>query len=77
MGWNNKGAYYKRALSLLEGPIGGKIEDFTNNAGYTFRMNMQTGEFGIMRPNGVVETFYRRLKDPAAYWAEQVAKYGK
>lgn len=70
-------AYYKRSLSLFEGPAGRGIEGFTNSAGYTFRMNMRTGEFGIMRPNGVVETFFRRLKDPAAYWTEQVAKYGK
>jgi hypothetical protein len=38
-------------------------------------MNMKTGEFGVMRPNGVVETFYRRTKDLTAYWTEQVSKY--
>ncbi|WP_223302301.1 RHS repeat-associated core domain-containing protein [Flavobacterium branchiophilum] len=72
-----KVAYYKRALSLLNGPVGGNVQGFTNSAGYTFRMNMRTGEFGVMRPNGVVETFYRRLSDPAKYWAEQVAKWNK
>jgi RHS repeat-associated protein len=70
-------AYYKRALALLDGPVGGNIKGFTNSLGYTFRINMRTGEFGIMRPDGVVETFFRRLKDPAAYWAEQIAKHGK
>jgi hypothetical protein len=72
-----KDAYYKRALSLLDGPVGGNVQGFTNSAGYTFKMNMRTGEFGVMRPNGVVETFYRRLSDPAKYWAEQVAKWNK
>jgi hypothetical protein len=72
-----KNAYYKRALSLLDGSVCGNIQGFTNTAGYTFRMNMRTGEFGVMRPNGVVETFYRRLNDPAKYWAEQVAKWDK
>lgn len=72
-----KNAYYKRALSLLDGSVGGNIQGFTNTAGYTFRINMRTGEFGVMRPNGVVETFYRRLNDPAKYWAEQVAKWNK
>jgi RHS repeat-associated protein len=72
-----KEAYYKRALSLLEGPTGGNIQGFTNSAGYTFRMNMSTGEFGVMRPNGIIETFYRRLDNPAEYWAAQIIKYNK
>ncbi len=70
-------SYYKRALSLLDGPVGGDVQGFTNSTGYTFRMNMSTGEFGVMRPNGVVETFYRRLNDASKYWAEQVAKWNK
>ncbi|WP_338870939.1 RHS repeat-associated core domain-containing protein [Spirosoma sp. SC4-14] len=73
----SKEAFYKRALSLLDGPTGGNIQGFTNTAGYTFRINMRTGEFGVMRPNSVVETFYRRLNEPAKYWAEQVAKWNK
>jgi hypothetical protein len=72
-----KDAYYKRALSLLDGPVGGDVQGFTNTAGYTFRMNMRTGEFGMMRPNGVVESFYRRLADPAKYWSKQVTEYNK
>jgi len=39
-------------------------------------MNMRTAEFGVMRPNGVIETFYRRLSNPTGYWAEQIKKYG-
>jgi hypothetical protein len=70
-------SYYKRALSFLNGTVGGDIQGFTNSTGYTFRMNMRTGEFGVMRPNGVVETFYRRLNDASKYWAEQVAKWNK
>lgn len=29
-----KDAYYKRALSLLDGPVGGNVQGFTNSAGY-------------------------------------------
>ena len=72
-----KDAYYKRALSLLESPVEGSVQGFTNSLGYTFRMNMKTGEFGIMRPDGVIESFYRRLKDPVKYWESQIAKWNK
>lgn len=50
---------------------------FTNSSGYTFRMNQRTGEFGIMRPNGVIETYYRRINSPLEYWQTQIIKYGK
>ncbi|MHA7877661.1 MAG: hypothetical protein ACX93T_01905 [Bacteroidota bacterium] len=70
-----KEAYYKRALSLLESRTGGNIVGFTNKKGVTFRMNMKTGEFGVMRPNNIVETFYRRTKDLEVYWAKQVGKW--
>jgi len=72
-----KEAYYKRAITLMESSVSGDILGFTNSAGYTFRMNIKTAEFGIMRPDGMIETFYRRLNNSSAYWAEQVAKYGK
>jgi hypothetical protein len=73
----SKEMYYKRAIQLMEEPIEGNIVGFTNKAGYTFKMNLRTGEFGVMRPNGVIETFFRRLKDAEGYWKEQIIKYGK
>lgn len=72
-----KQAYYKRALSLMNKEVGGEISGFSNSAGFQFRMNMKTREVGIMNSKGEVVTFFRRLSDPAKYWSEQVAKYGK
>ena len=70
-------AYYNRAINLMESKVGNEIMGFTNSSGYTFRMNQRTGEFGIMRPNGVIETYYRRINSPIEYWQTQIIKYGK
>jgi hypothetical protein len=69
--------YYNRAISLANSKIGGNILGFTSKGGWTFRMNIETGEFLTINPAGEITTFYRRLIDPAKYWAEQIEKYGK
>ncbi|MDM1407276.1 hypothetical protein [Myroides sp. DF42-4-2] len=71
-----KDAYYKRSLSLFDKPMNNNIKGFTNSSGYSFRMNLRTGEFGVMRPNGVIETFFRRTIEPEQYWLNQIAKWG-
>jgi len=77
--WTSAGidAFYKRAISLADTKIGGNILGFTSKEGWVFRMNSRTGEFLTMKPNGEIATFFRRLSDPAKYWAEQVGEYGK
>jgi len=52
------------------------IKGFTNSSGYSFRMNLRTGEFGVMRPNGVIEPFFRRTIEPEQYWLNQIVKWG-
>jgi len=76
--WTSTGieAYYKRAISLADNKVGGNVLGFTSKEGWVFRMNSRTGEFLTVRPDGTIATFFRRVSDPAKYWAEQMRKYG-
>jgi hypothetical protein len=64
-------------LDLANSSIGSDILGFTSRDGWMFRMNAKTSEFLTMKPNGEIETFFRRLSDSSKYWAEQIAKYGQ
>jgi pyocin large subunit-like protein len=71
-----KEAYRKRAISILNSPIGGDIMGFTDKEGYRFRYNKKTNEFATGKPDGTVETLFRP-SNGLSYYEDQVKKYGQ
>ncbi|WP_232035683.1 hypothetical protein [Methylomusa anaerophila] len=67
--------YVQKARDLLNSKVGGEVQGFTNNLGWTFRYNATTNEFAIGSPQGTISTMMRPTNG-IQYWLEQVEKYG-
>jgi filamentous hemagglutinin len=67
--------YVQKARDLLNSKVGGEVQGFTNNLGWTFRYNATTNEFAIGSPQGTISTMMRPTNG-MQYWLEQVEKYG-
>jgi filamentous hemagglutinin len=57
--------YEQRAADFLTGPRGTGVLEKVRPNGDVVRYNATTEEFGVVRPNGTIRTYYK--PDPAAH----------
>ncbi len=66
---------YRKAAVEFMSSNGRGIASFTSKSGYYFKMNMETGQFGVADPSGRVTTFFTRTTNIHGYWLDQINKY--
>lgn len=56
---------------------GGNIIEFKSPEGYIHRIDKNTGEYGLLGPDGSVNTVFKTNKDSVEYLNTQYELYGK
>lgn len=70
----NMRLYEKLAIEFAKKEKTDTIEEFFNKNGFFFRYDSSTNEFLTMKPNGIIETYYKPDKG-VEYWEEQKKKW--
>jgi RHS repeat-associated protein len=55
---------------------GGNIVEFKSPEGYVHRVDSKTGEYGLLGPDGVINTVFKTDKNSMEYLNDQYQKYG-